>query len=202
MAVRRVINRYKMAKHMSLTITDTSLTFARKEDAIIAEAALNGISIIRTSVDAERLDAASCVRHYKSLSQVERAFRHCRPHIVDGMAYGTVCAHIFLRMLAYTVEWHMSEAWRELLFADEDQAARASRDPAERSAGAKAKVARRCHEDGTPIHSFQTLLAELAAIVRNTCTLSGVDDTSPFTITTQPSLFQQRALECVARFPV
>ncbi|WP_297375317.1 hypothetical protein [Acidiferrobacter sp.] len=114
-------------------------------------------------------------------------------------------AHIFLCMLAYTVEWHLKEAWRELLFADEDQAAKATRDPvapAECSATAKAKVARRHHEDGTPIHSFSTLLTELATIVRNTCTLSGVDDALPFTVTTQPSPFQQRALECVARFSV
>ena len=193
-----------------MTITDTSFAFARKEDAIIAEAALDGIYIIRTSVTPERLDSASCVRHYKSLSQVERAFRSMKTvdlkvRPIHHRLSDRVRAHIFLCMLAYTVEWHMREAWRELLFADEDQAAKATRDPvapAERSAGAKAKVARRHHEDGTPIHSFQTLLAELATIVRNTCTLSGVDNALPFTITTQPSPFQQRALECVARFPV
>ncbi len=98
-------------------------------------------------------------------------------------------------MLAYYVEWHLKEAWREMLFADEDQAVKTTRDPvapAERSAGAKAKIARRHHADGTPIHSFQTLLADLATIVRNTCLLSGVDDASPFTITTQPTPFQQR----------
>ncbi|AWP22527.1 hypothetical protein C4901_03490 [Acidiferrobacter sp. SPIII_3] len=78
-AVGRIVNRYKMAKHFTLTITDTSLTFVRKDDAIAAEAALDGPYIIRTSVPSERLDAACCVRHYKSLSQVERAFRHCRP---------------------------------------------------------------------------------------------------------------------------
>ena len=110
-----------------------------------------------------------------------------------------VRAHIFLYMLAYYVEWHLKEAWRELLFADEHPAAKATRDPvapAERSEEAKAKVARRHHEDGTPIHSFSTLLADLATIVRNTgraagnaCMLSGVDDASPFTITTQPPPF-------------
>ena len=108
-------------------------------------------------------------------------------------------------MRAYYVEWHLKEAWRELLFTDEDQVAKTTRDPvapAERSAGAKAKVARRYHADGTPVHSFQTLLADLATIVRNTCLLSGVDDASPFTITTQPTPFQQRAMECVANFPV
>ena len=210
LAVGRVVNRYKMAKHFALTITDTSLTFARKQDAIAAEAALDGLYIIRTSVPPERLDSASCVRHYKSLSQVERAFRSMKTvdlkvRPIHHRLSDRVRTHIFLCMLAYHVEWHLKEAWRELLFADEDQAARATRDPvapAERSEEAKAKVARRHHEDGTPIHSFQTLLTELATIVRNTCTLAGVDDASPFTITTQPTPFQQRALECVTSFPV
>ena len=115
-----------MAKHMSLTITDTSMAFARKEDAIAAEAALDGITIIRTSVTPERLDSASCVRHYKSLSQVERAFRSLKTvdlkvRPIHHRLSDRVRAHIFLCMLAYYVEWHLKEAWRELLFADEDQ---------------------------------------------------------------------------------
>ena len=204
-AVGRVINRYKMAKHFTLTLTDTSLTFARKEDAIIAEAALDGIYIIRTSVTPERLDSASCVRHYKSLSQVERAFRSMKTvdlkvRPIHHRLSDRVRAHIFLCMLAYYVEWHLKEAWRELLFADEDQAAKATRDPvapAERSAGAKAKVARWHHEDGTPIHSFQTLLAELATIVRNTCRTSAEEDAPTFTVTTQSSPLQRRALDLI-----
>ena len=209
-AVGRVINRYKMAKHFTLTITDTTLTFTRKTEAIAAEAMLDGIYIIRTSVNPERLDSASCVRHYKSLSQVERAFRSLKTvdlkvRPIHHRLSDRVRAHIFLCMLAYYVEWHLKEAWRELLFADEDQAAKATRDPvapAERSAAAKAKVARRHHADGTPIHSFHTLLTELATVVRNTCTLAGVDDASPFTITTQPTPLQQRAMACVANFPM
>ncbi|WP_297444399.1 IS1634 family transposase [Acidiferrobacter sp.] len=204
-AVGRVINRYKMAKHFTLTLTDTSLAFARKEDAIIAEAALDGIYIIRTSVTPERLDAPSCVRHYKSLSQVERAFRSLKTvdlkvRPIHHRLSDRVRAHIFLCMLAYTVEWHMREAWRELLFADEDQAAKATRDPvapAERSAGAKAKVARRHHEDGTPIHSFQTLLTDLATIVRNTCRTSAEEDAPTFTVTTQSSPLQRRAMDLI-----
>ena len=126
LAVGRIVNRYKMAKHMSLTITDTSMAFARKEDAIAAEAALDGITIIRTSVTPERLDSASCVRHYKSLSQVERAFRSLKTvdlkvRPIHHRLSDRVRAHIFLCMLAYYVEWHLKEAWRELLFADEDQ---------------------------------------------------------------------------------
>ena len=210
LAVGRVINRHKMAKHFTLTITDTRFAFARKQDAIAAEAARDGIYIIRTSIHPERLDAASCVRHYKSLSQVERAFRSIetmdlkiRP--IHHRLADRVRAHIFLCMLAYYVEWHLKEAWRTLLFADEDQAARATRDPvapAERSAGAKTKAARRHHEDGTPIHSFQTLLGDLTTIVRNTCRTSATDDAPTFSVTTQPTPLQQRALELISSLAV
>ncbi|MHB1634242.1 IS1634 family transposase [Acidiferrobacter thiooxydans] len=209
-AVGRVVNRYKVAKHFTLTLTDTTLTFARKGDAIAAEAALDGIYIIRTSVTPERLDSASCVRHYKSLSQVERAFRSMKTvdlkvRPIHHRLSDRVRAHIFLCMLAYYVEWHLKEAWRELLFADEDQAARATRDPvapAERSAAAKAKVARRCHADGTPIHSFQTLLTELATIVRNTCCTSAEADAPTFTVTTQSNPLQRRALDLIDQLAV
>jgi transposase len=205
LAVGRVVNRYKVAKHFTLTLTDTTLTFARKEDAIAAEAALDGIYIIRTSVTPERLDAESCVRHYKSLSQVERAFRSLKTvdlkvRPIHHRLSDRVRAHIFLCMLAYYVEWHLKEAWRELLFADEDQEAKTTRDPvapAERSATAKAKVARRCHADGTPIHSFQTLLTELATIVRNTCRTSAEDDAPTFTVTTRPNPLQARAMALI-----
>ena len=216
-AVGRVINRTKMAKHFTLTITDTALAFARKDDAIAAEAALDGLYIIRTSVSPERLDAACCVRHYKSLSQVERAFRSLKTvdlkvRPIHHRLSDRVRAHIFLCMLSYYVEWHLKEAWRELLFADEDQAARATRDPvapAQRSEEAKAKVARRHHEDGTPIHSFPTLLAELATIVRNTghaagnaCRTSAEADAPTFSVTTQPNPLQARAMALIDALPV
>ena len=210
LAVGGVINRHKMAKHFTLTITATRFAFARKEAAIAAEAALDGIYMIRTSIHPERLDAASCVRHYKSLSQVERAFRSMKTmdlkvRPIHHRLADRVRAHIFLCMLAYYVEWHLKEAWRELLFADEDQVARATRDPvapAERSAGAKAKVASRYHEDGTPIHSFRTLLAELATIVRNTCQTRAADDAPTFTVTTQPNPLQRRAADLIGRLVV
>lgn len=209
-AVGRVINRYQMAKHMSLTITDTTLTFARKEDAIAAEAALDGIYIIRTSVTPERLDSASCVRHYKSLSQVERAFRSLKTvdlkvRPIHHRLSDRVRAHLFLCLLAYYVAWHLKEAWRKLLFADEDQAAKATRDPvapAERSAAAKAKIARRHHEDGTPIHSFHTLLMDLATIVRNTCCTSRAHDAPTFTVTTQSSALQRQAMDLIDQLVV
>ena len=210
LAVGRVINRYKMAKHFTLTITDTTLAFARKDDAIAAEGALDGLYIIRTSVSPERLDSASCVRHYKSLSQVERAFRSMKTvdlkvRPIHHRLADRVRAHIFLCLLAYYVEWHLKEAWRELLFADEDQAAKATRDPvapAQRSAEAKAKVARRHHEDGTPIHSFHTLLTELATIVRNTCCTSCAHDDPTFTVTTQSNPLQRRALDLIGQLVV
>lgn len=118
-----------------------------------------------------------------------------------------VRAPIFLCMLATYVEWHLKEVWRELLFADEDQAAKATHDPvapAERSAGAKAKVARRHHADGTPIHSFPTLLTELATIVRNTghaagnaCRTSAEDDAPAFTVTTQSNPLKRQAMDLI-----
>ncbi|EQD30552.1 transposase, IS4 family protein, partial [mine drainage metagenome] len=205
LAVGRVVNRYKMAKHFTLAITDTTFAFARKIEPIAAEAALDGLYVIRTSVHAERLDRASCVRHYQSLSQVERAFRSMKTvdlkiRPIHHRLSDRVRAHIFLCMLAYYVEWHLKEAWRTLLFADEEQAAKATRDPvapAKRSAAAQAKVARRHHEDGTPIHSCSTLLTELATIVRNTCRTSAEDDAPTFTVTTQPNPLQARAMAVI-----
>ena len=110
-----------------------------------------------------------------------------------------VCAHIFLVMLAYYVEWHMREAWRELLFADEDQDAKAMRDPvapAKRSAAAETKLSRRSLDDGSPVHSFTTLMAELATIVRNSCKVPG-EDSATFAITTTPNPLQRRARELI-----
>ncbi len=193
---------------MPLTITDTTLAFARKGEAIAAEAALDGLYIIRTSVSPERLDSASCVRHYKSLSQVERAFRSMKTvdlkvRPIHHRLADRVRAHIFLCMLATYVEWHLRKAWRGLLFADEDQAAKATRDPvapAERSAAAKA--AQRHHEDGTPIHSVPTLLAELATIVRNTCRTSAEEDAPTFTVTTQSNPLQRRAMDLIDQLVV
>ena len=175
--VGKVINQYKVAKHFELAIGENTFTFARKREAIAAEAALDGIYIIRTSVSAAQMDAADCVRNYKSLANVERAFRSLKTidlkvRPIHHRTADRVRAHIFLCMLAYYVEWHMREAWRELMFADTEQQAKATRDPvapAKRSKAALAKVARHTLDDGTPVHSFSTLMAELATIVRNTC---------------------------------
>ena len=204
--VGKVVNQYKVAKHFELVITDSNFTFARKHDAIAGEAALDGIYIIRTSLDAQRMDAPDCVRNYKALANVERAFRslktvdlHVRP--IHHRTADRVRAHILLCMLAYYVEWHMREAWRELMFTDTDQAAKATRDPvapAKRSRKALEKIARRTLDDGTPVHSFSTLMAELAGIVRNTCRTPGARDDAPtFDIVTTPNVTQRHALELI-----
>jgi hypothetical protein len=204
--VGKVVNQYKVAKHFELTIGENSFTFARRQDAIAAEAALDGIYIIRTSVDTERMEAPECVRSYKALANVERAFRSLKTvdlkvRPIHHRTADRVRAHIFLCMLAYYVEWHMREAWRELMFADTDQAAKAGRDPvapAQRSAAALAKVSSRTLEDGTPVHSFSTLMAEMATVVRNTCRTPGAGTEAPtFEVVTTASDKQKRALELI-----
>ena len=207
-AAGKVVNRYKVSKHFELTITDDALSFARLQDSIAAEAALDGLYIIRTSVQAQRMDAPTCVRTYKSLAQVERAFRSIKTmdlkvRPIHHHLENRVRAHIFLCMLAYYVEWHMREAWRELMFSDEDQAAKLIRDPvapAQRSDEAMKKVQSRTLDDGTPVHSFQTLMATLAGIVRNTCrTPGGRADAPTFEITTTHNPQQKRALELIGQ---
>jgi hypothetical protein len=191
-----------------LFITDNSFTFARLADSIAAEAALDGLYIIRTSIKAARMDAPTCVRTYKSLSQVERAFRSIKTmdlkvRPIHHHLEGRVRAHIFLCMLAYYVEWHMRQAWAPLMFADEDQVAKLTRDPvapAKRSEAAMKKVLSRTLEDGTPTHSFQTLLRELQAVVRNTCrTPKSASDAPTFQVTTTQNEKQKRALELIDR---
>jgi hypothetical protein len=205
-AVGKVVNQYKVAKHFTLTIGERAFTFGRRHEAIAAEAALDGLYIIRTSVSAAQMEAADCVRHYKALANVERAFRSLKTidlkvRPIHHRTADRVRAHIFLCALAYYVEWHMREAWRELMFADTDQAAKAVRDPvapARRSKAALAKVARHTLDDGTPAHSFSTLMAELGTIVRNTCRTPAAGPEAPtFELLTTPSAKQKRALELI-----
>lgn len=208
--VGKVVNQYKMAKHFELDIKDDAFVFRRKRDSISAESALDGLYIIRTSVPAEHMDSAECVRRYKSLAQVERAFRSLKTvdlkiRPIHHRLADRVRAHIFLCMLAYYVEWHMREAWRELMFADEDQLAKQSREPvapAKRSAAAERKALTRTLEDGTCAHSFATLLAELGAIVRNTCRMPQAENAPPFQITTTANPNQHRALELIRQITV
>jgi len=198
----RVVNKYKVAKHFELTIEDKTFSYERKQDRIVSEAALDGLYVIRTSLAAERMETDDCVRSYKSLVNVERAFRSLKTvdlkiRPIHHRLENRVRAHILLCMLSYYVEWHMREAWRELTFADEDQVAKKTRDPvapAERSKAALGKVASKHLSDQSPVHSFATLLGNLASIVRNTCrTPEAKHNTSTFQVTTAASSFQQHA---------
>jgi len=209
--VGKIVNQYKVAKHFELTIGETTCSFMRKPDSIAAEAALDGLYIIRTSVAAEQMAAADCVRNYKSLANVERAFRSLKTidlkvRPIHHRLADRVRAHIFLCMLAYYAEWHMREAWRELMFADTDLQAKATRDPvapAMRSAAALAKIARHTLDDDTPAHSFGTLMAELATIVRNTCRTPQASENAPtFDILTSPTAKQQRAIALLRQIKV
>ena len=202
--VGKVVNQYKVAKHFELNIGETAFSFVRKHESIAAEAVLDGIYIIRTSLSADKMNASECVRSYKSLAVVERAFRSfkgmdlkVRP--IHHRLEDRVRAHLLLCMLAYYIEWHMREAWRELMFADCDQLAKLDRDPvapAKRSKAALDKVSSHTLDDGSAAHSWPTLLAELAAITRNTCRAPRTGDSSPtFNITTTPNPKQKRALE-------
>ncbi len=204
--VGRVVNKYKVAKHFALEISNRRFDFHRVKDEIAAEAALDGIYVIRTSVPKKQMSAADAVRNYKALANVERAFRalktvdlKVRP--IHHHLENRVRAHIFLCMLAYYVEWHLLEAWRPLLFADEDQLAKAHRDPvapAERSEEALQKVITHTLPDGTPAHSLRTLLEDLSSIVRNTCRTPGpVERSGTFDLLTTPTATQRRALELI-----
>jgi transposase len=208
--VGRVINQYKMAKHFKLEIEDHRFHFAIDEESVNAEAALDGLYVIRTSL-AEELLAEQAVRYYKALSQVERAFRSIKTLDLEVRPIyhyeeQRVRAHLFLCMLAYYVKWHMMEAWRPLLLADEDQHAKQLRDPvapAKRSAQAEEKARRKKQPDGSPLHSFQSLLANLATIVRNTCQSRDVEAGMPsFTIDTQPTENQQKAFQLLKAIKV
>ena len=201
-AVGAVIDQHKMAKHFALAITDTCFTFTRKANEITAEAALDGIYIVRTSLPATALDDTATVRNYKSLSLVERAFRclktvdlQIRP--VYHWLADRVRAHVFLCMLAYYLEWHMRQRLAPMLYDDtEKDAAEALRASvvakAERSASAITKQTTGRTEDGLPVHSFRTLLADLATLTRNTL-VTALDPQHTLTLTARPTPLQQKA---------
>jgi transposase len=209
--IGKILNKYKVGKHFALTIEESDFQFHRIQEQVAAEAALDGLYVIRTSVPKQQMSSAETVRSYKALAEVERAFRsmktidlHIRPihhHLAER-----VRAHIFLCMLAYYVQWHMREAWRELLFADEDLERKKHRDPlapAQRSKAALEKVACRTLKDGSPVHSFRTLLHQLSTLVRNTCeTLTGHSAGSSFQMTTTPTPAQHRALQLLQSIAV
>jgi len=199
--VGRVLGRSKVGKHFRLEITEERFSFERDREGIAQEAALDGIYVVRTSVPPERLTAEDAVRSYKRLSAVEQAFRslktielEIRP-IFHRLA-DRVRAHVFLCMLAYYVEWHMRRALAPLLFDDPQPQLRPGSPvaPARRSAAAEAKAHRQRLEDGTPVHSFRTLLEELATLTKNRLQLKDAES-AEFDELTEPTPLQRRAFE-------
>lgn len=208
--VGKVLNRFKVAKYFGMEITDESFVFWRDEARIAQDADLDGFYVIRTSVPKERLSSEETVRTYKGLSAVERVFRSLksvdlkvrpiRHHLVKR-----VRAHVFLCMLAYYVEWHMRRALAPMLFDDEHKdEAKALSDsvvaPARRSEHAEQKAQERRTEDGMPVHSFQTLLQDLATLCRNTVRIKTTDAT--FTDFTTPTPVQEKAFMLLQISPV
>lgn len=206
-AVGRVVDHYKMAKHFGITITDDDLVIARKSQPIDDEAALDGIYVVRTNVTPEAFDSASTVSAYKSLANVERAFRslktidlEIRP-IHHRLAH-RVRAHVLLCMLAYYIEWHMRHVLKPILFDDHDRpAAEAARNSivakATRSQPARQKAASKRTDDDLPVHSFQSLLTDLATITRNTMAMADSLEHS-FLLYPQLTPVQQRAFDLLA----
>jgi hypothetical protein len=208
--VGRVIGHFHMAKHFELTITETSLAYRRKSEAIAAEAALDGLYVVRTSLSAAQLDANATVAAYKSLAHVERAFRsmktvdlNVRPVFVYSEA--RVRAHVFLCMLAYYVQWHMRQRLKPMLFDDEQlDEASAMRSSAVakavRSEHAKTKDASKTADDGLPLHSFRTLLQDLGTLAYN-ITHANVSPDNKIVLTTRPTPIQAKAFELLALNP-
>jgi transposase len=202
--VGKVVNKYKVAKHFKLTITYANLKYERKEEQIEAEAALDGFYVVRTSLPAERMTCQDTVATYKRLSVVERAFRcmktvdiKVRP--IFHRLKERVEAHIFLCMLAYYVEWEMRRLLAPMLFDDEDlQMAQQQRSsvvaPAVRSAKAKRKASTKRADDGIPVHSFGTLLQDLATITKNEIQ-PNIPNSPTFQQITQPTRTQKKALD-------
>ena len=206
--VGKVIGKYKVGKHFDLDIQDAALSFSVNEERVAAEAALDGLYVIRTSAAEAEMSAGAAVLNYKRLAEVERAFRtlkggdlQVRP--IRHRLEERVKAHIFLSMLAYYVQWHLAEAWKPLLFADEATADEARERepvaPAKRSAAALAKTQNRRLADGASPLSFRGLLTHLATIVRNTMRPK---DAKPgmgtFTLTTEANPKQRQALDLAA----
>jgi len=202
--VGKVIDRFKVGKHFTVTIEEHHFSFVRNEDKIGREEALDGIYVIRTSEPAERLSAEDAVRSYKNLTQVERAFRSLKgvDLLVRPIWHHTedhVRAHLFLCMLAYYVEWHMRKALAPLLFDDEElDGNRKKRDPvkpAQPSASAKKKKNLRLTSEGLIVQSLDTLLMELGTRCRNRCRIKSDPKGPTFYQLTEKSPLQERAFQ-------
>jgi len=209
--VGKVLGRYRVGKHFDCQIGEGSFQWSRRPDSIEQEAKLDGIYMLRTSEPAARLSAADTVRSYKSLAEVERAFRCLKgiDLLVRPIRHRTVervPAHIFLCLLAYYVEWHLRRAWAPLLFEDEERREeRKRRDPilpAEPSASAKAKKQSHAGREGLPVHSFATLLAELASRARVTYEFKSGELKLTCKQVPEPTPLQARAYELIRTFPV
>jgi len=213
--VGKVLGRYKMGKHFECTIGEGSFTWSRRAESIAQEQALDGIYVLRTSEPEERLSAEETVRSYKSLAEVERAFRCLKgiDLLVRPIRHRTadrVPAHIFLCVLAYYVEWHLRQAWAPLLFEDEERVEqRKQRDPVlppQPSASVQSKKHSHQTVDGLPVHSFDSLLKELASRARVTFALKPqkTEEKTKLTFQQVPELtpVQARAYELIRMFPV
>ena len=207
LAIGRVIDKYKMAKHFDLNITDDRFTFARNTAKIGAEAALDGVYVVRTTVSEAVLDQTATVTAYKQLSTAERAFRSLKTVDIEVRPIyhrraDRVRAHVFLCMLAYYVEWHMRQKLKSILFDDHDKAAADAARPsvvakAERSEAARRKARNRCTDDGLPVHSLRSLLADLATVTRNVMAMDGAPEAS-FVLYPQLTPVQDRAFQLLA----
>ena len=202
----RVLSRRKVAKHFTVEITDDSIRYARDQDSIAAEAKLDGIYVLRTSVQVRDLDSGEVVASYKALAQVERAFRAFNTDLairpIRHRTEDRVRAHVFLRMLSYYISWHMQARLAPILFTDDDKhAAQAARSspvaPAVRSPRAQAKAATKQTPADEPVHSFATLLADLGTICLNT--IAPADPALPgFRLATTPTALQRQAFELLS----
>jgi len=203
----RVVDAKKMAKHFELTIADDAFAYRRRTDAIAAEAALDGLYVVRTSVGPERLDTAAVVETYKRLSAVERDFRALKGDdlLVRPIFHhreDRVRAHLFLCFLAAYLRWHLEAAWAPLLYRDEAPPARVDPvGPPERSASALRKERDHRTPEGFPVHSFPTLLAELATLTRNRVVPAGTDEQAAFEVLAEPTPLQARAFELIGVSP-
>jgi hypothetical protein len=201
--VGRVIQRFKMSKHFRLQITEESFGYERDQENITAEAALDGIYVVRTSLPASVLDTDRTVCAYKGLAAAERAFRSLKTvdlkvRPIHHRLENRVRAHVLLCMLAYYVEWHMRKAWAPILFDDDDKPAGQARRAsvvarAQRSERAEQKAATKQTADGRPVHSFQTLLADLATLTKNRVRFQR-SDAATMTVYAKPTDGQQQAL--------
>ena len=209
--VGKVLGHYKMGKHFAHQIEDKKLSWSRRGETIEQEAKLDGIYVIRTSESAEQLSAADTVRGYKSLAQVERAFRSLKglDLLIRPIRHRTeerVPAHIFLCLLAYYVEWHLRRVWAPLLFEDEElPQERRRRDPvlpARSSESAKAKKLTHQTADGLPVQSFATLLSDLASRARVTYSLKTDESGPTFQQVPPPTPLQAKAYELLNLLPV